>query len=308
MKQELHSGCYPVMLTPFLEDMTVDYDGLRNFTEWLIGKGCQGLFAVCGSSEMNALSLSERIKIAQTVVDTAKGKNVDVVASGHVSPIIEEQIEEIHAISETGIDSFVLVTSRIAHSYQDDRVFLKNLDRILSATDGIQFGIYECPTPYNRQLTPEIVRYMASTGRFTFSKDTSCSYTIRDKIAAAAGSSLKFFNAYSPLCLDSMKAGGQGYCGIHANYYPDLFVRLWELFEEGNLEKAEELQSFLTVLGEADIPYNVGTKYYLHTFEGVSMADYSRSSNVRLTDLEKEKLRHYHQAISQVREKFIPRS
>lgn len=304
MKNQLRSGCYPVMLTPFFEDMTVDYEGLQNFTKWFAKQGCQGLFAVCGSSEMTALSLKERVKIARTVVDTVKGLDIDVVASGHVSPVIEEQIEEIQAISDTGIDSFVLVTSRIAHPYQDDRIFLKNLEHILSATEGITFGVYECPSPYNRQLTPEIVKYMAQTGRFTFSKDTSCSYAIREKIKAASGSNFKFFNAYSPLCLDSMKAGGQGYCGIHANFYPDLFVKLWELFTAGNMEKAEELQSFLTILGEASMPYNVGTKYYLNTFEGVSMGDYSRNSNVRLSDLEKEKLRQYYWAISQVREKF----
>ena len=123
MKNQLLSGCYPVMLTPFFEDMTVDYEGLQNFTKWFAKQGCQGLFAVCGSSEMTALSLKERVKIARTVVDTVKGLDIDVVASGHVSPVIEEQIEEIQAISETGIDSFVLVTSRIAHPYQDDRIF-----------------------------------------------------------------------------------------------------------------------------------------------------------------------------------------
>ncbi len=303
MKSNINSGCYPVMLTPFFEDLSVDYEGLQRLTEWYIQKGCQGLFAVCGSSEMTSLSLEERIQIARTVVKTVGARDVDIVASGHTGYTLEEQIEEINEISKAGIDAFVLVSSRIAHRYQDDQIFIRNLERILARTGDTMFGIYECPSPYNRQLSPEIIAYLANTGRFVFTKDTACSYAILDKIKAA-GSSLKIFNAFTPLLLDGMKAGGQGYCGIHANYFPDLYVKLWERFRAGDEKRAEQLQAFLTVLSETSMPYNTGTKYYLNTFEGVEMGSYSRSNTIRLSDFEKEKLHDYYLAVSQIRALF----
>lgn len=303
-KGEISSGVYPAMLTPFFEDLTIDYEGLNNMTEWLLQKGCQGLLAVCGSSEMTLLTLEERVKIARTVVRKASEYSVTVAACGHVSSTLDQQIEEINAISETGIDVFVLVSGRIAHRYQDDRVFLKNMERLLARTGSIPLGLYECPSPYNRQLTPEVLKELAATGRFVFSKDTSCSESIHGKIDAVRNSPLKIFTAYTPLLLDAMQHGGQGYCGIHANYFPDLYEKLWELFRQGSLEQASRLQSCLTTLSKTDVPYNIGTKYYLSTFEHVPMAGYSRIDNRRLSELEKRELADYYQTVEQIREMF----
>ena len=40
------------MITPFKEDLSVDYKALDALTEWFIESGTAGLFAVCQSSEM----------------------------------------------------------------------------------------------------------------------------------------------------------------------------------------------------------------------------------------------------------------
>lgn len=303
-KDKISSGVYPAMLTPFFEDMTVDFEGLENMTDWLIRKGCHGLLSVCGSSEMTLLTLEERVKIARTVARKAAEKSVSVAACGHVSHTPEQQIEEINAIAQTGVDAFVLVSGRVAHRYQDDRTFLKNMEKILSQTGSIPLGLYECPSPYNRQLTPEVLKELARTGRFLFLKDTSCSYAIRDKIAAVKNSPLKIFTAFSPLLLDALQHGGQGYCGIHANYFPDLYVKLWELFCAGEMDQAARLQSCLTTLSKTDVPYNIGTKYYLSTFEKVPMATFSRSDNRQLTSLEKQELADYYQTVELIRHTF----
>ena len=39
---------------------------------------------------------------------------------------------------------------------------------------GVPLGIYECPAPYHRLLTPEMLAFCAGSGRFLFIKDTSC--------------------------------------------------------------------------------------------------------------------------------------
>ena len=61
-------GIWPVMLTPFTEEGTVDYEALDCLTEWYIGKKVNGLFSVCQSSEMFCLTLEERRRIAERVV------------------------------------------------------------------------------------------------------------------------------------------------------------------------------------------------------------------------------------------------
>ena len=64
-------GVWPVMLTPFTQQGQVDYPALERLVDWYIDHGVKGLFAVCQSSEMFALSLDERVEIARRVVRQA---------------------------------------------------------------------------------------------------------------------------------------------------------------------------------------------------------------------------------------------
>ena len=60
-------GIIPVMLTPFSETGAIDYGGLENLIEWYLANGSDALFAVCQSSEMQFLSLEERVELAAFV-------------------------------------------------------------------------------------------------------------------------------------------------------------------------------------------------------------------------------------------------
>jgi len=55
-------GIVPVMLTPFTGDNQIDYAGLARLIDWYLDKGVDALFAVCQSSEMQFLTLDERVE------------------------------------------------------------------------------------------------------------------------------------------------------------------------------------------------------------------------------------------------------
>ena len=60
-------GIIPVMITPFTANGGIDYPGLGRLVEWYIDNGSDALFAVCQSSEMQFLSLDERVELAAFV-------------------------------------------------------------------------------------------------------------------------------------------------------------------------------------------------------------------------------------------------
>ena len=57
-----------------------------------------GLPAVCQSSEMQALSLDERVALARFTMDHVKGR-IPVVASGHISDSRDDQLAELTAMA-----------------------------------------------------------------------------------------------------------------------------------------------------------------------------------------------------------------
>ncbi len=247
------SGVWPVMLTPFQKDKSIDWTALDTLVDWYIDAEVSGLFAVCLSSEMYHLSEMERLDITRRVVQRVEGR-VPVIATGTFSGSIEEQANTVIQVSELGVDAVVVISNQLATEDQSDAVFIERAEALLNATDDIPLGFYECPVPYKRLLSPEILQWAAETGRFIFHKDTSCSLpSIRAKLSHVAGTPLRWFNANTPTLLDSLKAGGAGYSGIGANLMPHLYVWLCKNYKTNPL-LAGKLQQFLS-LSDAVVRY-----------------------------------------------------
>lgn len=260
---DLPKGVWPVMLTPFTADGAVDWDGVDALTEWYIESGVAGLFAVCASSEMYHLTEGERCALARRVVKKANGR-VPVVASGTFGGAMDLQAETVIKTAETGVDAVVALVCQIVPEEATDADWQREMERLLTLTGDISIGMYECPGPYHRLLSAELLGWCASTGRFCFIKDTSCDMgLIRPKLEAIEGSPLKFFNANTPTLLDSLLAGGDGYCGTAANFYPDLFAWMCHYFEN-EPELAADVQRFLSVANKvAGHKYKSSAKLYL---------------------------------------------
>ena len=263
MAKEFPNGVYPVMLTPFTENNEVDYEALGKLIDWYIEKGVNGLFADCQSSEMFFLSLEERVKIGEFVKKHADGR-VPVVTSGHISDSLEDQAKELTAIAGTGADAVILLTNRLAKENESDEVWLENLKKLLEMIPkDVPLGFYECPYPYKRIISPELLKWCADTGRFYFIKDTSCDIeNMKAKLEVIKGTNLKLFNANTSTLLETLELGASGYSGVMANFHPELYVKLCNIYKE-DPSKARKIADFLTVasLIERQV-YPVNAKFY----------------------------------------------
>ena len=164
MKNEFPNGVWPVMLTPYTEDNKIDYPALEKLTEWYFENDCDGLFAVCQSSEMFQLTLEERCKIAAAVKKYANGK--PVIASGHISDSMEDQEEELKRMADTGIDALILISNRPAAQQESDQVMIERLQTLMEQLPkDIPLGFYECPYPYKRVLSKEVVKFLVDSER-----------------------------------------------------------------------------------------------------------------------------------------------
>lgn len=250
------------MLTPFTEEKEVDYEGLGALVEWYLAHGASGLFAVTQSSEMFFLSLEERRKIAAFVKEKAAGR-VPVIASGHIGETLEEQVEEVLAIAETGVDAVILVTNRLAREEEGEEIWLRNLQQLLSRIpEGIKLGLYECPYPYKRVMSETMTAWCAASGRFYFLKDTCCDRDkIRRKLELCEGSRLRLYNANTATLLESLRAGAAGYSGVMANMQCTLYEKLCA---DPHAPGMEELSDILTICALMEKQwYPCNAKYYL---------------------------------------------
>lgn len=263
MKNTFPGGVWPVMLTPFTKEGSVDYKALEKLINWYIENDVSGLFAVCQSSEMFFLSLEERLKISEFVAKTAAGR-VPVIASGHVSDSFDDQANEINMIAKTGVDAVILITNRLAKEEESDEVWLSNLKQLMEKIDkDIPLGFYECPYPYKRLLSVENAKWCADSERFYFLKDTCCDIEqIKEKLSVLKGTNLKLYNANSTTLLESLRMGATGYSGVMANFHPELYAHLCENVEKPEIDSLSDMLTILSFIERQYYPVNA--KYFLN--------------------------------------------
>ncbi|MBO4931031.1 MAG: dihydrodipicolinate synthase family protein [Clostridia bacterium] len=281
-------GAYPTMVTPYDENGNVDYAAAEAMVEWYWNMGCDGIFASCQSSEIQCLSEDDRVKLADCVkkkadalaaADSSRAPML-IVASGHVSDDFDDQARELNRIAGTGVDAVILITNRMDIENTGDDAWIRDAERLIQTIpEHVMLGLYECPRPYKRLLTPKMLEWCLSTGRFRYIKDTCCDEAeIERRLAILNGTPLRLFNANAQTLLESLKAGGAGYCGVMCNFHPELYVWLTHHFKD-QPETAETVGAFLSIAAFTEsLAYPITAKYHLSQIEGLPIASlYSRS-------------------------------
>ena len=202
-----------------------------------------------------------------------------IIATAHHAETVAEAYKEHLIINNTPCE---------LKDFADcDYIFLctptkKNIEYLLDHIDGDMFGVYECPAPYKRLLSPELLKWCAETEKFAFLKDTCCDLDqLEAKCKAVEGTGLKIFNANAATLLRSMEMGCAGYSGVMANFHPDLYVWLCKNYKE-QPEKAQELMNFLGAASMVECQvYPVNSKYHMNLV-GVPMTLQSRRQDYKL--------------------------
>jgi len=255
------------MITPYKVNGSIDFETAEKYVDWYYENGIDGIFAVCQSSEIFYLSLEERVELNRRVYNRAKSLSEDflVVSSGHISDSFEEQVKELNAIYESGTDALILITNRLDINNEGDDVFIANAKRLIAELPkDAKLGLYECPLPYKRLVTPKILDWCLSTGRFYYMKDTCCdAAVIKERTEQLKGSNFKLLNANCQTLLESMRNGADGYCGIMCNFHPRLYAWLGKNYKS---EKADLVQSVIGTFGftEVGLPYPLTAKYHMN--------------------------------------------
>ncbi len=270
---------FPTMITPYKADGTLDLETAKKYVRFYYENGCDGVFAVCQSSEIAFLSVEERVLLNKTVYEYAKSldENFIVVSSGHVADSIEDQAYELNKIVESGTDALIFITNRLDINSEGDDVFIENAKKLISLLPpDVKLGLYECPMPYKRLVTDKILSWCVETGRFFFMKDTCCDIDIiKNRLNVLKGSNFKLLNANCQTLLESLKAGAQGYCGIMDNFHPALYSWLVNNYDS---PEAEKVQALLGSLGftEVGLPYPLSAKYHM-TLNGMETVNLARN-------------------------------
>lgn len=272
-KPESYRGVYSLLLTPFKEDKSIDYDVYAQYVERQVERGTHHLFSVCGSSEMTTLTPEERVKCA-TIAAKHSG-SAEVVATANLEPTWHMQVEEVKRMEQTGVDGLVFVSKGYA---DNDQRLVEYLSELAGYTT-LPIILYEFPGMQPCNMSGKAYGELVKTGRFHGIKDTTCTMAgIKDKIAVQGNSAV--LQANIPLLFDAYMAGARGVCATPTSCGANLFRKMYdEFFVEKDIAKARETFNEIILLDNAiDSGFNASAKY-LVSLQGIPMTTVTRTGS-----------------------------
>jgi len=233
MKYKKLEGIIPAVITPFDEKEEVDYETLEKHIVFLVENGVDALYPLGTTGEFPLLSLNERKKIAETVIDVAEGKLPVVIQVGDDNIGITLELIE-HAMNK-GADGVAIVTpyyynltgdelfdyySFIASRFPDTPIYLYNIPQIT----GIKIPIHT--------VEALIANYKNIWGI----KDSSGDFSYFIDLMKLKGKYSYFLvlTGADKYILSTHSIGADGNVSGFANCFPELFSSFRKAFIEGD--------------------------------------------------------------------------
>jgi len=149
MTQDLFSGVYPAMVTPFEDDESIDHEQLRSEAQRLEAAGVDGLVPVGSTGESATLTHDEHVEVVETVVDAVE--DVPVIA-GTGSNNTREALELSERAADAGADALLLISPY--YNKPEQRGLIEHYRTIADAVDLPQI-VYNVPSRTGRNIEPD---------------------------------------------------------------------------------------------------------------------------------------------------------
>jgi len=231
-------GVIPPHITPFTKEGDLDLEALKKCVNFWVESGVSGL-TPCGSNgEAPYLTREERMRVIETVLNEVKGRVPVIPGTGGIST--RETIQLTKDAEDLGVDAALIVTP-FYYKYSD-RELIAHYSKILESVD-LPILLYNVPKFTGFSIKPEIVAELASEySNLIGVKNSSGDIAQLSKLINLVGDKISIMAGTADILLPTLLLGGKGGIIAVAIVFPELCVKLYETFKEGNLVKASKLQ------------------------------------------------------------------
>jgi 4-hydroxy-tetrahydrodipicolinate synthase len=246
MTQELFSGVFPAMVTPFADDESIDHERLRADAQRLEAAGVDGLVPVGSTGESATLTHDEHVEVVETVVDAVE--DVPVIA-GTGSNNTREALELSERAADAGADALLLISPY--YNKPEQRGLIEHYRTIADAVDLPQI-VYNVPSRTGRNIEPdtavELARHENIAGLKAASGDLN---QISEIVERTRDEEFVVLSGDDGLTLPMLSVGATGGISVVANVEPERTCAMVGAALSGDFERARELHHELGPLMRA---------------------------------------------------------
>jgi 4-hydroxy-tetrahydrodipicolinate synthase len=241
-------GIIPAVTTPFVEDDSIDIDGLQANVEALVSGGVHGLVATGTMGESASLDLHERRLITGAIVEAASGR-VPVIA-GIAATTARVATTYALAAQEAGATSLMMLPPL---NYNGDFAEIAGFFDSVGQATGMPIMAYNNPGASGVELSVEMIARLGNEVESVVAIK-ECSGETRNiaAIIGATGDDFEVIVGGDDLALEGFCAGATGWVSGVANVIPADCVSLYDACRDGDLGTAREIYQRMLPLARLD--------------------------------------------------------
>lgn len=231
-------GIFSALVTPMHDDESVNWDMLRQVVRYELERGVEGFYCCGSSGEGLLLSLDERKRILETVLDETAGR-VKVIT--HIGTIRTRDVIDLglHA-KAAGADAVSMIPpfyykfsiEEIVGYYTDVAEALKDIGVIvynIPQFTGVNFE----KVHLNRLLNHENIIGIKHTSQDLYGLERIMS----------AHPNKAYFNGFDEMFLPAVSLGVTSTIGTTVNLYPQLFKGVRDSMSRNEMKDAQSFQN-----------------------------------------------------------------
>jgi len=239
-------GAFPVLITPMDEFQEINWDGVKQNVNYFIEQKVAGVIINGSTGEFVSLSKEERFKMVETVLKEIDGRIPVIV--GTAAETTKETIEYTKHAEAHGADCALIINSYYCKPKEEEIYFHF---KEISNSVNIPIMLYNNPFTSGVDMSRELMlRIGKECENVTHIKESSGDIRkARDLVRQSEGA-FQVFCGSEDLVMESYLVGASGWVSVAGNIVPGLVTKMYEHFQNGELEKAWEINDAILPLCE----------------------------------------------------------
>jgi len=227
---------FTAMVTPFAENLEVDYSQAVLLAKKLVAEGSDGIVVAGTTGESPTLTDDEKIKLFKVVKD-AVGKDITVIA-GTGSNSTHHSIELTREAEKTGVDGAMLVNPY--YNKPTQKGFVKHFSDIAKNTS-LPLIVYNMPGRTGSNILPETINELAKIDNIVAIKEASGDIEQIGEVINLVSSECLVYSGDDSKTFPVMCLGGHGVISVASHIVGNEMKQMIEVLAEGKLKEAREL-------------------------------------------------------------------
>ena len=232
------TGSIPALVTPMLEDGSVDYASLRKLIDWHIAEGTDCIGVVGTTGESPTVNVEEHREIIRVSVEQAKGR-VPIMA-GCGANATAEAIELARRAKEVGADCQLQVVPYYNKPTQEG--LYQHFKAIAEAVPNLPIILYNVPGRSVADMQHDTVLRLAQVPGIVGIKEATGNIERAQWLIRDLPKEFAVYSGDDPTAVALMLCGGKGNVSVSANIAPRLMHELCVAAIAGDVQKAMEIQ------------------------------------------------------------------